>query len=194
MLLLLVIIISILNMPSLLKRKLEVEMSENKIMKLSDSVVFPDKIDVLNNSRNFNFKLKDQTARKNLLTAARRENIEKEEKQKCTKLKFSAGAYYEAVLPTVRGWENLDGNSFNFEGEIIKVSEFKAGYEENNKHFDSKIVFLANGNKIVVHSYNSTQNMKVEGKGYIEFIKVLLEPYFKQWQIWIRKYKNVAKE
>ena len=66
------IIISILNMPSLLKRKLEVEMSENKIMKLSDSVVFPDKIDVLNNSRNFNFKLKDQTARKNLLTAARR--------------------------------------------------------------------------------------------------------------------------
>ena len=36
------------------------------------------------------------------------------------------------------------------------------------------------GNKIVVHSYNSTQNMKVEGKGYIEFIKVFLEPYFKQ--------------
>ena len=39
---------------------------------------------------------------------------------------------------------------------------------------------MVNGTRIVVHSYNSTQNMKVEGKGYIEFIKVFLEPYFKQ--------------
>ena len=76
--------------------------------------------------------------------------------------------------------EKSKWKSFYFEGNIIKVLEFKAGYEENNKHFDSKIVFLAKGNKIVVHSYNSTQNMKVEGKGYIEFIKVILEPYFKQ--------------
>ena len=105
--------------------------------------------------------------RKNLLQAARRENFEKEDKQKCIKLKFNAGAYYEAVLPTVSGWKKL--NSFSFNRKIIKVSEFKEGYEENNKHFDSKIVFLVNGTRIVVHSYNSTQNMKVEGKGYIDF-------------------------
>ena len=163
-------------MPSLLKRKLEIEMSENKILKLSDSVVFPDSINIHNNSRNLNFKLKDQTARKNLLQAARRENFEKEEKQKCTKLKFSAGAYYEAVLPTVSGWKKLNGNSFSFDGQIIKVSEFKEGYEENNKHFDSKIVFLVNGTRIVVHSYNSTQNMKVEGKGYIDFTNDFWSP------------------
>ena len=167
-------------MSSLLKRKLEVEMSENKILKLSDSIVFPEKMYIDTNQRNLNFKLKDQTARKNLLAAARRDDFEKEDKQKCTKLKFSAGAYYEVVLPTVRGWKNLSGKCFNFEGKNIKVSDFKAGYEENNKHFDSKIVFLVNGNKTVVHSYNSTQNMKVEGKGYIDFIQDFLEPYFKQ--------------
>ena len=39
------------------------------------------------------------------------------------------------------------------------MSEFKAGYEENNKHVDSKIVFLKNGDIIVIHSYDSTQNI-----------------------------------
>ena len=153
-------------------------MSENKILKLSDSVVFRDSINIHINSRNTNFKLKDQMTRKNLLQAARRENFEKEDKQKCIKLKFNAGAYYEAVLPTVSGWKKL--NSFSFNRKIIKVSEFKEGYEENNKHFDSKIVFLVNGTRIVVHFYNSTQNMKVEGKGYIDFTNDFLEPYFEQ--------------
>lgn len=58
------------------------------------------------------------------------------------------------------------------------MSEVKAGYEENSKHFDTKIVFMFNGNRVVIHSYNSTQNMKVEGKGYLELIDKYLEPYF----------------
>ena len=167
-------------MSALLKRKLEVEMSENKIMKLSESIVFPRNTNevVESSPRNLNFKLKDETARKNLLAAARRQDFDKEEKQKCTKLKFSAGAYLEVVLPTVSGWKSLNGKSFDFEGKHIKVSEFKAGFEENNKHFDSKIVFLVNENRIVVHSYNSTQNMKVEGKGYSYFIEEFLEPFY----------------
>ena len=82
------------------------------------------------------------------------------------------------ALPTLSGWKSLNGKSFDFEGKHIKVSEFKAGFEENNKHFDSKIVFLVNENRIVVHSYNSTQNMKVEGKGYSYFIEEFLEPIF----------------
>ena len=68
------------------------------------------------------------------------------------------------------------------------MSEFKEGYEENNKHFDSKIVFLVNRTKIVVHSYNSTQNMKVEGKGYIDFINVFLRSLVSPKKL--QKYKD----
>ena len=161
---------------TMLKRKLEIEMKENKIQKMSESVVFDDH---RNGQRVFNYKRKDQTAKKNLLAVVKRVMFEMEHKQKSTKIKFSAGAYLEAVLPTVRGWSDLNGKSFHFNGNIIQVSEFQAGYEENNKHFDSKIVFLTNGNRIVVHSYNSTQNMKVEGKGYLNFIEIFLEPYFR---------------
>ena len=42
--------------------------------------------------------------------------FKKEEKQKSTKIKLGAGAYLEAVLPTVRGLIDLNGRSFHFNG------------------------------------------------------------------------------
>ena len=59
--------------------------------------------------------------------------------------------------------------------EII-IDEFRSGLELNNKHFDTKITFKMNGKKVVLHCYNSTQNIKVEGSAYNEFIEEFLEP------------------
>ena len=115
-----------------------------------------------------------------MIAGARRIAFEKDQKQKSTKLKFSAGAYLVVAMPTLLEWKNICGESFNFNGLNIYVSEVKAVYEENSKHFDTKIVFLFGKNRVVLHSYNSTQNMKVEGKGYLEFIETYLEPHFLQ--------------
>ena len=162
-----------------MKRKLEhIEMLGNKEKKMSESVVFSDA--VLGNNINFAFKLTDSTAKKNLVAGARRIAFEKDQKQKATKLKFSAGDYLVVAMPTLLEWKNICGESFNFNGLNIYVSEVKAEYEENSKHFDTKIVFLFGKNRVVLHFYNSTQNMKVEGKGYLEFIEKYLEPHFLQ--------------
>ena len=45
----------------------------------------------------------------------------------------------------------------------VRVEEFRDGIELNDKHFDTKLVLFVNGNKVVLHCYNSTQNIKVEG-------------------------------
>ena len=60
----------------------------------------------------------------------------------------------------------------------IKVEEFLDGIDLDAKHFDTKIVFSVNTKKVVIHCYNSTQNIKVEGSVYLDFIKNFLEPMF----------------
>ena len=68
--------------------------------------------------------------------------------------------------------------SFEYKGLSIKVSEVKAGYEENSKHFDTKVVLNTSNSRVFIHSYNSTQNIKVEGSGYLNFLISYLEPIF----------------
>ena len=94
------------------------------------------------------------------------------------KILFSAGAYLEVVLPTIKAWNDLCGSSFTYGGLNIKVDEVKGGFEENSRHFDTKVVMFVDGIKVVIHSYNTTQNMKIDGKGYIQLIEKYLEPYF----------------
>ena len=60
----------------------------------------------------------------------------------------------------------------------LRIEEFRDGLELNNKHFDTKIVLFVNGKKVVLHCYNSTQNIKVEGSIYLEFIENFLKPLF----------------
>ena len=118
------------------------------------------------------------TATKNIISGAKRKNFDKEYKQKCVMFKFSAGAYLTAVLPRISSW-NGNQASVEYMGKNFEVCEIKAWYDENRKHIDSKIVLLYETNKITVHSYNSTLNMKIEGKGHVEFAEVILEPMFK---------------
>ena len=128
--------------------------------------------------RNFGFKLSDKTAKKNLLSGAKRIPFEKDYKQKCVKLKFSSGAYKEAVLPTLVFWMSKLNKTFEYNSLSIRVSEVKAGYEENFKHFDTKVVLSTSNSRVVIHSYNSTQNIKVEESGYLNFPISYLEPIF----------------
>ena len=50
--------------------------------------------------QHFDFEMSDQKAKANLIKGAAREALEVEEKQKCSMLIFSVGAYLETVIPT----------------------------------------------------------------------------------------------
>ena len=63
---------------------------------------------------------------------------------------------------------------------IVEVSGITTGVEQNGKHFDTKMLFLVNKDRIVMHGYNSTSNIKVEGSTYLKFINNYLEPLFLQ--------------
>ena len=170
------------------KRKLQTDegeryMKNNKIMKLSETLVeMSDVADMVavNDERKFNFKLTDKKAKSNLIKSASRAHLEIETKQLCKNMRFSAGAYIFVAKQMVKECETKfkTKSSIFHENMEIKIAEFKDGKELDDKHFDTKIVYLVNNNKVVLHCYNSTQNLKVEGSIYLDFIRNFLEPLF----------------
>ena len=125
--------------------------------------------------RHFNYKLSDKKAKSNFLKSAARETFEIEEKGICTMLSFSVGAYYEVVLPTVAKWVAGDRT---LDCEVI-VGEVLPSYDENEKHVETIIKMVKNGVKITVTFYNTTQRVKIEGRGYYDFGGEFLIPLFK---------------
>ena len=130
--------------------------------------------------RKLNFKMTDKKAKAYLLKAASRVHFNIETNEKSKNVRFSAGAFIMVAKPMIKECEaKFQSKSFILhENMEISVFEFRDGLELNNKHFDTKIVFFVNGNKIVMHCYNSTQNIKVEGSIYLHFIRRFLEPLF----------------
>ena len=125
--------------------------------------------------RHFNYKLSDKKAKSNFLKSAARETFEIEEKGICTMLSFSVGAYYEVVLPTVAKWVAGDRT---LDCGVI-VGEVLPSYDENEKHVETIIKMVKNGVKITVTFYNTTQRVKIEGRGYYDFGGKFLIPLFK---------------
>ena len=160
----------------MLKRRLCLGETSNKMHKLNASSLD----NTENNDRKFNFKLTDKKAKSNLLKSANRPHFEVEMKQLSLNLKFSAGAYLLVAKPFVEQCETyFNKNSSLTENTMeVKVNEFRAGKDLNEKHFDTKIVFLVNAQKVTMHCYNSTQNIMVNGSIYVEFIEKFLQPFF----------------
>ena len=144
------------------------------VEKLSKDLVTP------TGGRKFNYQLTDKTAKANLLKAATRNCFEIEAKQKSSNLRFSAGSYLYVVMPMVKIWQTKYEKNETFqEGSLsVKVEEIENGLEMNARHLDTKIVFSVNNKKVVLHCYNSTQNLMVNGKMYVEFIDQYLQPLF----------------
>ena len=123
--------------------------------------------------KHFNYEMTDKKAKSNLIKGASREVLETEEMQKCTMLIFSVGAYYEVIIPSVAEWKI---------GTKIMNNEIKnviPGFDENNKHMQTIIKVLCGKNMVTLTCFNSTQKVKVEGKGYQEFVKTILDPLIK---------------
>ena len=155
----------------------EQEVKEAKMLKMNGSNTVSK---VGESGRDFEFNLTEKTAKSNLLKAANRKIFEIERKQKCTILYFSAGSYLFTVMPFLRHCEEKLQREINImeNNVIIQVCEYQDGKDMAARHIDSKIVLNVNKEKIVLHSYNSTQKVMVSGSKYLEFTENFLKPLF----------------
>ena len=128
-------------------------------------------------SRNFGYKLSDKKAKSNLLDSAAREPFEIIERQLCSMLFFSVGSYLEAVFPTVLSWKN-GKKTLETKNLSINIVDVLPGYDKDGKHIDTVVTFNVNGQKIVTICYNTTQKIKVEGRGYLLFVDEYLKSLF----------------
>ena len=121
----------------------------------------------------------EKRAKAKLLKGAKRmKNLDVEIKSGCVNLRFSDGSYFKVVLPILREWHNNIGKSFILNDLEIKVEESDPGIDDSNKHIDTKLVIIANTDRLVLHAYNGTQNLMVQGKNYANFAVNYLEPFF----------------
>ena len=61
----------------------------------------------------------------------------------------------------------------------IKIAEAEYGIDTTEKHVDTKLVVYANNDRFVLHAYNGTQNLMIQGKNYENLVKYL-EPLFRE--------------
>ena len=129
--------------------------------------------------RKFVYKLNDKATKKKLLSSAKRPTILLEENSSSSNLKFSVGAWHSVVLPAVRYWGVVKADQkCNVGDYTIRVGGVKSGNDAAGSNVDNQVIFFADRDKIVCHLYNTTQNILVNGRGYIKFINIFLKPFF----------------
>ena len=122
--------------------------------------------------KHFAYELTDKKAKSNLIKSANREPIEVEEMQKCIMINLSTGAYLEIVIPAVAEWGNEVLNT-----QTISVENMTPGFDDKRNHVQTIVRFRYNSERITVTCYNTTQRIKAEGKGYVEFVEKFLKPF-----------------
>ena len=122
-------------------------------------------------TRAFSYDLNEKKAKMKLLKGAKRvKHLDVELKSTCVNMRFSDGAYHEVVLPFLRDWHQQVDKPFKMMGIDVKVVESDAGVDNSEKHMDTKLVVFVNEERIVLHAYNGTQNLMVQGKNFANFV------------------------
>ena len=86
---------------------------------------------------------------------------------------------HEVLLPLLKSWYVEVENVIRINDTDITIIEHEVGIESNEKHVDTKIVISVNDSRLVLHAYNSTQNLMVQGRNHQNFAVSCLEPFFK---------------
>ena len=128
--------------------------------------------------RHFGYQLSDKKAKSNLMKSSNREALEIHDRQGCIMMDFSTGAYLELVTPSVDEWKEAKTKKTRIEDLNMEIEDVIPSYDENMKHVETIVKFRGSNNIITVTCYNTTQRMKAEGKGYINFVDRFLKPLF----------------
>ena len=125
------------------------------------------------------YKLNDKAAKAKIVQGAKRCPFEVKHNSSSSNLDFSIGAWNYVVLPTIRYWDQVkEESSCRVGSTVIKISSVELGKEAGGRHMDTKVVFFANTDRVVLHLYNTTQRILVNGHGYDYLIDIFLKPYF----------------
>ena len=128
--------------------------------------------------RLFKYSLNDKRAKSNLLKGAQRtQHLETEFKSGCVNVRFSDGAYHEIVLPLLKTWLQNCNKEFVINGSTLRIIEAEEGKDVSARHVDTKIVMMFDNEKVVIHAYNTTQNVSVQGRKREPFVQNILEPF-----------------
>ena len=131
------------------------------------------------NGRAFGYVLNEKKAKSKLLKGAKRaKHLDVEIKTGCVNMRFSDGSYFEVVLPILKDWHKQVKKPFKLNDIEVQVDEAYPGIENSDKHMDTKLIITVNKDRIVLHAYNGTQNLMVQGKNYADFAVNYLEPFF----------------
>ena len=151
----------------------QVGYSKSSLVQLNGDVV------INQEDRAFEYILNEKRAKAKLLKGAKRaQNLNIEVSRGCVNMRFDNGSYFEIVLPLLREWSKKCGENVKLGLEEMKIIEVEAGYEKSTKHVDTKLVLLADNSRLVLHAYNSTQKLMVQGQNYQKFALDCLEPFF----------------
>ena len=127
----------------------------------------------------FKYKLNKVRTQRKIYEGSLRKPYERENKKGSIVLIFSDGAFKEVVLTAIDDLKN-GPNTFRVQNEDVEKITIDPRKELTGKHIDTKIHFKVNGNKIIIHAYNSRQKLLVQGSKCEWFVDNYLEPYLKE--------------
>ena len=131
--------------------------------------------------RMFNYVMNNKRAKAKLLKGAKRgKHLVIESRNGCVNLIFSDGSYVETVLPLLRSWHQKLNERIKMNGAEIEIIEMDDGFDDTQKHIDTKLVIMSNSCRLVLHAYNSKQKLMVQGQNYENFTMNILEPFFQE--------------
>ena len=130
-------------------------------------------------NRQFNYKLDEKATKAKMVRSAKKIPFEVVEHTSSANLVFNLGSWNYVVLPTVRYWSEVKGKKTCDLGEnTVTIADVKTGKDITGKHIDTQIVLFLNRDKVVLHCYNTTQLILVNGHGYAKLIEMFLIPFF----------------
>ena len=129
--------------------------------------------------RKFEYALDEKAAKGKLIKGAKRSPFEVVVNSSSSNLIFSPGSWNSVVLPALGYWDEVKGNKTCKVNDLtVKIADLKTGKDVGGKHIDTQVIFFLNRDKVVLHCYNTTQLILVNGHGYNKLIEVFLKPYF----------------
>lgn len=126
----------------------------------------------------FQYNLNDAKTKKKLYDGDRRDPYEREAKKGSTNLIFNDASFNEVVLKAISELKNSPKH-FTVGNERVERITIDPRMELSGKHIDTKVEFRVNGEKLVIHIYNSRQKLMVQGRRHDWFVDMYLEPFFK---------------
>ena len=144
--------------------------SSPSMINLDEQVQRSDHFPLSENSRAFEYKLNEKSAKSKLIKGAKRIPLELEENSNSSNLVFSVGAWKNVVLPAISYWKDVGMGSCKVGDKIVKVGGVKAGVDTSGNNVDNQMVFFLDRNKIVCHLYHTTQLILVNGHGFKNLI------------------------